>query len=163
MNYSCRRKLFMGIGLLALAVWAGITYWPPTASLAADGGAAEESEGTYADLTLEDTLDSSETSAGPEAGSAAHGPTSWPVDPFFKSGQDEETADADEQAHAAGCASAGYRLSAILAGAEPMAIIDGRVVGVGADLGEGTRVIVIEASSVTLQESNRTVILTLPE
>ncbi|MBN2445598.1 MAG: hypothetical protein JXO22_02660, partial [Phycisphaerae bacterium] len=56
-----------------------------------------------------------------------------------------------------------YRLSAILGGTRPLAMIDDRFVGIGDTLADDVTIAAIDEFTVTLRDRDRTRVLRLPE
>ena len=166
MKSSGTRHLIMGGAILALVVWAGITYWPPKASMASGSAGSMDADAGLAALeaALDDTAD---TPGDNEATSpaAAHSGGPWPTDPFFRSVPEDLTA-AEQPTDASPPLPAPamvYELGAIMAGAQPMALINGRVVGIGDHLANDVVVVAIDSFTVTVREPNGPRVLKLPE
>lgn len=164
------RSLALGGAITALAVWTGLTYWPPASSEAA----------TDDETLLEDALEELPEDSGEETETAAVSPPAdhweeltaaaprvWPPDPFFRSAPAQPAADpgaapTTRPDAAAAAQPAPFALSAILGGEPPLALIDGRVVGVGDTLAEGVTIVAIDDLSVTIAEGARIYVLRLP-
>ena len=162
MNSSQGRQM-IGITLIAaLAVYAAVVYWPPKRSVADDGMVGEVAEvlDELATLDLDPNapLLSSHTAA---PGASAAG--AWPADPFHgRVSVARQVADVivNEPNYMPARV---YNLSAIMGGTNPLAMIDGRLVGVGDTLAGDVTVAAIDEFTVTLRGPHGSRVLKLPQ
>ena len=162
MNSNRRRKVIMGGLVVVMAGWYGLTQWPPSASLAATEEEVVELEDTFEQLVAAQNLtESVEISSTLDSQRTA---LPWPADPFFRLGDNRETAAADDDERTpAISAEPAYLLTAIIGGLNPLAMINGRVVSVGDPLTDSVTVVAIDDLSVTLREPSGIRVLKLPE
>lgn len=158
MRTDSQRKLIFGLAIGGLAVWAGIMYWPPAESRAASTPTISAIK-TLRDVPRD--MEDIEQPAPPVWADDA-GSVPWPANPFFRErpavAQEAEAVDVFSPA-----SGVDYVLTAILSGEPPMAMIDGRLVGVGDKLGDQTIIIGIDGSTVTIREPDQTRVLRLPK
>lgn len=171
------RKLILAALAAALIAGAGIARWSPKALLAAprnqaDRGSSAENNRKLGDWDLAEELPaSSPPPISPKADLLATrlpdqgAPTGghWPADPFFRPAPASGKKAGQEQVQPVAGDHASYHLTAILGGVNPLAILDGQVVGLGDRLAGGAYVAAIEELSVILETPTGKVVVKLPE
>ncbi len=156
---SNRRTLFMGVAIAGLAAWVGITYWPPRASQAAP--AQDITAGSLQRrLELPEEIVSMLRAF---EGSEQAVPHAWPTSPFTNQPSGAERPAAPPTERPAPARPGSYQLAAILSGAQPMALINGRVVRIGEAIDQYATLVAVDEQQVLLEIREEHFVLTLPQ
>jgi hypothetical protein len=147
MTRSDRRKLVFGGLIVGLASWYGLSPWldnpvPARAQAASvDTADPNDSEELFTWALVEPS-----TPVRQQPGDVTG---EWPDNPFFGAQPASSQREADTSS-ASPAEAARFVLNAILSSAEPLAMINGQVYAVGDRLADGSEIVAIGTSSVTL-------------
>ncbi|MEW6250904.1 MAG: hypothetical protein AB1716_09675 [Planctomycetota bacterium] len=175
MSSARTRRLVLGGLIVALAAWlivprlAGLpaAARAGSAGLTATAGLPELDPAVTTPPGLARPSGSALTAGRRESPETAARP--WPADPFFhlpaepNSGTPATAATAATAAGMAAVRAPTFHLSAIIAGPEPRALLNGNIVVLGATVADGTTIVAIAADSVTLAGPQGPIVLRLVE
>jgi len=160
MKSSDRRKLIMGCAIGGLGIWIGISRLAPGGG--PDSAAAATSEADEFEI---DPNAATRPALAPDVLAAQRelADAEWPANPFFRRAagaagglqESENPVDQDERGL--------FVLNAIISGAAPRAMINGRVVTVGNRLDDGSVITAIDAFEITIEGPCGASVLRLPD
>ena len=147
MSTNTLRKLILSCAVAILVAWCAWDYWPNRPRAAAAASTPELL--TALKRAQHDGVQAAALSPAMLEQRRAIVSAPWPTDPFYEADYVDPSSAPKEKTRAA-VARAKFVLNAIVGGSAPLALIDGRIVGVGDPLAGGWRVAAIDEDTVTL-------------
>ncbi|MGD8451482.1 MAG: hypothetical protein PVJ57_06660 [Phycisphaerae bacterium] len=159
------RKLVFGVLVVALGAWYGLTQWPPATSSATPAGPAVALDDELGSLVAADGCSTDDAApVGDSLAEIVAQVTDWPADPFYRAASPaEDYTVPTEPVVSEVPTTCAYTLTGIIAGDNPLAMLNGRPVGLGDVLADGVTVIAIDDTSVTIREPGGTYTVKLPD